>query len=394
MTILLEKEIVQPSHLHYIPKLTNSIESFFKSNPDLKRIPDSISDMLLVFERLFNKSIKNDFISLSIINYMHNNLTDETKAKRKVTARDIEDFIADFFNGIVTDEKPRQNLSTSSVIGSSSTKNFIDSYISSNYREKCDIEFKNLYKLSIKSFVIDNKEINCGSFAREALFKDIIEDYGGERKKGLGSKGQFLDLFEQIEKNNKWSDFVNRFTYMTENIFKDDLLIFIKGGSSVDIYLVDSKKFKATLISAVIAGPKSAVSVLNRYEGNSLRIERDIFLSPKISSHIGLDFTKTNESILNKIDVKLQLLKDLTLNFVSSNYSINNNYEDLIKSFSSSYMTIVSELLSTKSHTPQSNALQTNFHTNTLNLYTSNKLSIIDMKKKKHGKSFQIVREL
>ena len=29
---------------------------------------------------------------------MHNNLTDETKAKRKVTARDIEDFIVDIFN--------------------------------------------------------------------------------------------------------------------------------------------------------------------------------------------------------------------------------------------------------------------------------------------------------
>lgn len=342
--------------------------------------------MLLVFQRLFDKALKNDFTSLSIINYMHNNLTDESKAKRKVTARDIEDFIADLFEGTVTDEESRQNLT--------STIDIVDSYISSNYREKCDIQFNNSYKLSIKSFISDNKEINCGSFAREALFKDIVENYGGERKNGLGSKGQFLDLFEKIKDNGKWTDFTNRFTYMTNNIFKDDLLIFIKGGNNVDIYLVDSEKFRNTLISAVSSGPKFAVSVLNRYEGNSIRIERDIFLSPKISTHIGLNFNKTNENALNKIDVELQKLKDVTLNFISNDTASLNNYSQLISTFNSSYQNTISDLLSLKSMTLSSDALITSFHQNVLNLYSSNKLSIIDMKKKKRGNSYSIVREL
>ncbi|GEM_PF-6631890 len=345
-------------------------------------------------ERLFSRAIENDFTSLSIINYMHNNLTDEAKAKRKVTARDIEDFIADLFSGTVTDEEVRQNSSTSPINENSSTMEFVNSYVASNYREKCDIEFNNSYKLSIKSFVIDNKEINCGSFAREALFKDIVANYGGERKNGLGSKGQFLSLFEQIQNDGKWNDFTKRFTYMTENIFKDDLLIFIKGGNSVDIYLVDSANFKNTLISAVSLGPKYAVSVLNRYEGNSIRIERDIFLSPEISTHIGLNFNKTNEHILNKIDTDLQNLKDSTLNFVSSTNASIDKYDNLISLFDLSYRKTISELLSIKSAPINTNALTTDFHTNIKNMYTSNKLSIIEMKQKKHVKSYQIVRNL
>ena len=325
---------------------------------------------------------------------MHNNLTDETKAKRKVTARDIEDFIADLFSGTVTDEETRQNSSTIPITNLSSTIDIVNSYISSNYREKCDIEFNNSYKLSIKSFITDNKEINCGSFAREALFKDIINNYGGERKNGLGSKGQFLDLFEQIERNGKWKVFVERFKYMTNNIFKDDLLFFIKGDNSVDIYLVDSTKFKNTLISAVSAGPKFAVSVLNRYEGNSIRIERDIFLSPEISTHIGLNFNNTNETFLNKIDVELQKLKDETLNYISNNSVSLDDYNQLISTFSSSYKDTISELLNIKSKNIDSDALITNFHNNILKLYSSNKLSIIDMKKKRRGKSYNIVREL
>ena len=390
----MQKGIIHSPHKYYIPELSNSIEKFFKSNADLNRIPSSTLDILSVFERLFNRAIENDFTSLSIINYMHNNLTDEIKAKRKVTARDIEDFIADFFCGIVTDEKTRQNSSTSPITEFSSDKDFVDSYISSNYREKCDIEFNNSYKLSIKSFIIDNKEINCGSFAREALFKGIVDNYGGERKNGLGSKGQFLDLFEQIERNGKWSDFTNRFTYMANNIFKDDLLIFIKGNNNVDIYLVDSKKFNNTLISAVSAGPKFAVSVLNRYEGNSIRIEREIFLSPDISTHIGLDFNKTNENILNKIDIELQKLKDKTLDFITTNNVSLNNYNELISLFNLSYKNTISELLSVKSKNLNKDALITNFHKNIINLYNSNKLSITEMKRKKRGKSYSIVREL
>lgn len=350
--------------------------------------------MLLVLERLFNRAIENDFNSLAIINYMHNNLTDETKAKRKVTARDIEDFISDLFCGIVTDEEVRQNSTTSPINENSSTMDFVNSYVASNYREKCDIEFNTSYKLSIKSFIIDNKEINCGSFAREALFKDIVTNYGGERKNGLGSKGQFLDLFEQIERDGNWNTFVERFTYMTENIFKDDLLIFIKGGNSVDIYLIDSEKFRNTLISAVSLGPKFAVSVLNRYEGNSIRIERDIFLSPEISTHIGLDFTKTNEHVLNKIDMELQNLKDLTLNFISSNDEPLDNYSELISPFNLSFKNTILDLLSKKSIDINSEALFTNFHKNVTSLYDENKLSIIEMKRKKRGNSFSIVREL
>lgn len=349
---------------------------------------------MLVLEKLFNSAIENNLTALSIINYMHNNLTDETKAKRKVTARDIEDFIADLLSGTVTDEEARQNSSPSTINKDYSTLEFVNSYISSNYREKCDIEFVNSYKLSIKSFIVDNKEINCGSFAREALFKDIIDEYGSERKNGLGSKGQLLYLFEQIQSSGKWNDFTKRFTYMTENIFKDDLLIFIKGGNNVDIYLVDSSKFKSILVSAVSAGPQYAVSVLNRYEGNSIRIERDIFLSPKNSTHIGLNFNKTNEHVLNKIDIDLQGLKNESLNFLSDSNASIDCYNNLITTFNLSYKKTILELLSLKSSPSNKNALTTDFHTNIITMDTLNKLSIIEMKRKKHGKSFQIVRTL
>lgn len=56
---------------------------------------------------MFDKVFKNDFILLLIINYMYNNLIDEFKVKCKVIVRDIEDFIVDFFEGIVIDEESR-----------------------------------------------------------------------------------------------------------------------------------------------------------------------------------------------------------------------------------------------------------------------------------------------
>jgi hypothetical protein len=120
---------------------------------------------------------------------------------------------------------------------------------------------------------------------------------------------------------------------MVRSIFDDDILIFIKGGNAVDIYLITKKVFQDVLITAIKRGPRSAVSVLNRYESNSLRTERDIFLSSKVSNHLGLNFDETKESIFNSIENSYQNFKDKLIDSVhNSNIEIESIFQEFMLS--------------------------------------------------------------
>ncbi|GAH06963.1 unnamed protein product, partial [marine sediment metagenome] len=177
-----------------------------------------LDDIIRFFRNLSQGLRAEELISEIIANYLYENIAREEIRKRKVTARDFEDFLEIALGGRVMDKDSRKNVMPPEMSG---VDKDILSYISSNRREKMDVIFPKGYGISVKTSMPNNTEINMGSFAREALFKNFLSkaEYGAERKSGLGSKPQMLDKFQKIYNKKKWAEFCTRFKLMVENIY-------------------------------------------------------------------------------------------------------------------------------------------------------------------------------
>ncbi len=301
--------------MFYITNNKVAIEIFTKNQSmDLSNITHDI--IFKTLESIFDKdSTKLEIIFLQ--NYIKNNFASEHKSKRKTTARDIEDFLADLFHAKVADTQKKIDNKKEN------NNNLVENYIKRNKLEKNDLIFPNNYTLSVKTFIPSNNEINLGSFAREALFHGILANYGGERKMGLGSKIQLKSKFEEITKDGNWEKFTDRFKMMWEGIFTNDILFIIKGSNEIDFYFLASDDFNEYVVSKVIKSPSSAIEILNRYEGNSIRVERDAFLKLKKTKHIGIKFEDNFNNIFTKLESGYNALNNqlLTKGYVSSDIS-------------------------------------------------------------------------
>ena len=154
----------------------------------------------------------------------------------------------------------------------------------------------------------NNKEINLGSFEKTALFYELdIYDYLGERKGkegllynqkvkiGLGSKTLLKNLLLLLKEKGKYNSFKIRFLKMAKEIFADDMLIAIKNDLEMDLYFLKSNDFY-NLFKNNIDNIDDFMKIVNRWEGNSIRVDREEFL--KIAIHIKLDFNFLSDSIL------------------------------------------------------------------------------------------------
>lgn len=173
--------------------------------------------------------------------------------------------------------------------------------IASNFREKGDVIFYNSsrntsYKISIKSLIVENKEINFGAFEWTTLIDGILEEQYksiGERKNyinlninnnieiaGRGSRSKLISLFKHIQYYNKWNEFIDRFSVLFKGVFKEDILIYMKEYKTFKLYIIDNDTFCNTIINSIknaINEPKKMI--LNRWEGNSIRVDRDLLLN-------------------------------------------------------------------------------------------------------------------
>ncbi|MFH1637920.1 MAG: hypothetical protein ABIB71_05835 [Candidatus Woesearchaeota archaeon] len=283
--------------------LLKKVCKFFKDKNKLGEIK-GIKDITTFFKKLSEGIANNEPAPLIIAEYLHNNIASEKVRKRKSSAREFEDFLDIFMDGSVTDENTRKNISLPTSI-----KGAIASYLSSNRREKADIKFPSGYLITLKTSVPSNKEINMGSFAREALFQGYLspKEYGGERKGGLGSKPQMEKIFQKIYNRGLWESFAFRFKLMVENIYVEDMIFAIKGGDYLKIYCIQGESIRKNLIGAVCKGPKTAITVINRYEGNSLRIERDKIINT--GEKITLDFSGLEKTIVRKVLKDIEEIK-------------------------------------------------------------------------------------
>ena len=125
---------------YYIPSINNSIINFRKSIIKSNLKPHTFNHVHWIIKKLFEQAREGNIYALHILNYMHNNLTSEERAKRKVTSRDVEDFFADLLLGEVADESERSNKKMKSI---NNKEELINEFVACNRRENPDL---NLYK--------------------------------------------------------------------------------------------------------------------------------------------------------------------------------------------------------------------------------------------------------
>jgi hypothetical protein len=262
----------------------------------------NINDIYNTFKFISEDGIQK-FYSLYVLNYLYNFIVSDEVAKRKTSARVFEDLLAIILNGEITDTKLRKNI-----------KNDVPDYfgfakdkMAGNKREKIDLLFENSYGVSVKTLMQTNKEINLGSFEKKVLFDNFgILNYLTERKStkertmGLGSKPQLRKLFEHLQENGQYDEFRERLVNMFNFIFSDDMILAIKDKTKLELYFIDGSEF-TKLIEENSRSIESLLTIINRWEGNSIRIDRTKLIS-MTSRKIILDFSLLDSSIMKKIN--------------------------------------------------------------------------------------------
>jgi hypothetical protein len=285
---------------HSILKLLKEI--LVNSN-NLKKSYSSLDETVEFFNYL--NSTKENFNSAYLLNYIYQNISAKDVAKRKTTARDFEDYLSILFSGRITDEIQRRN---DSITIPQIENDFITNFAISNKREKADIIFENDFELSVKTLMLSNKEINLGSFEKTAVFHELdVYDFlterkgkkgllnGEEVKIGLGSKALLKNLLLLLKEKDNYNTFKIRFLKMAKEIFSDDMVIAIKNDLEMDLYFIKGEDFY-NLFRDNINDINNFMSIVNRWEGNSIRVDREQFLN--IATHVKLDFTFIQDSIL------------------------------------------------------------------------------------------------
>ena len=268
---------------------------------------DNIESIYSFFQYLSSDESKTKFNSLYIMNYIYMYIASDEVAKRKTSSRVFEDLLAIIFDGEVTDSKKRKNIKSEVP----ECFELVQDKLAGNKREKIDLLFGESYGVSVKTLMMSNKEINMGSFEKKILFDGFdVTKYLTERKTdsdmGLGSKPRLKKLLELLKDNNHYDKFQNRFEKMFSFIFSDDIILAIKENEKMYLYFFSGEEF-TTLFTSKIGNIDELLKILNRWEGNSIRIDRSMLLD-SATRVLELDFSLLNDTVIklvNELDYKL-----------------------------------------------------------------------------------------
>lgn len=280
------------------------IRNYLENQKVLPKETTSIEDSYKFF--LYIQSNSNKFNSLYILNYLRLYIVSDNVATRKTSARVFEDLLSILLNGEIADNKKRKNLKDDVP----NYFNLSKDKIAGNKREKVDLLFKDDYGISLKTLIMKNKEINLGSFEKKVLFDGLnVSEFLNERKSkeiGLGSTPLLKGLLQKIKDDGNYSLFCERFTNMFNYIFSDDFILAIKNTTQLKLYFFTGKEFTSFLTSRV-ENIDSFMEIVNRWEGNSIRIDREKLLL-SCTKVITLDLEKLDSTVIesvNKMDLKL-----------------------------------------------------------------------------------------
>lgn len=253
--------------------------------------------------------------------------------KEKSTASALENRIAILGHGNTSDSFPKNDPLISTLLSKDEYDKLpyeVQLKICSNFREKGDVIFydsklNTSYKVSIKSLISENKEINFGAFEFSSVIREILPDEFlalGERRSrifksignkefniGRGSRQQLGELFDYIKAIGKWEIFLERWKIVFSGIFKEDVIIYIKDHERLKLYLIGNETFVKCIYQSLVKTTENYSNlIVNRWEGNSIRVDRDLLLK-----HIDFKIDETFDSFFdeNTIKIKIQEMENL-----------------------------------------------------------------------------------
>ena len=213
-----------------------------------------------------------------------------------------------------TDDLPRANPPIETIVDADLLEHIPEEkrrIIASNFREKGDLIYFNSaenrqVKISIKGLMPNNNEINFGAIEYTSVFSGIdLEERGRTRTVihegrefniGLGSRPILQSTFNYIQTTGMWEQFLSRFEACFKAVFQEDVFIFIKDFYRLKVYIIKNADFVESVVNSVIQSREDPNRCLiNRWEGNSIRIHRDMLLQNARTTHI-------DQPYLNLID--------------------------------------------------------------------------------------------
>lgn len=297
-------------------------EAFFKKF-DLPREPKSLGEIGKAFLALKEEINRGDLLASLIGKYIYDHISKVEIRKRRVTARDFEEFLTRFFQGeIIEAEQRDQYLKELPGTDEFSRR------VSRNRLEKLDVRLGSIL-LSVKTFVPTNKELNAGSFSAEALFDGFLPLPIPSERTDLGSGRALTEKFLRIHKDGKWGAFVERYERMVNIIYRTEWIFAIKGGRYFDIYLLPGSKFRELMISCVRAGPSKATRLLNRFEAHAIRTQTDPLFSE--SQHIRIDLIGPAAKRLRIVDSFISDVKSIAIAVLCGNIKVQQAKENFVQ---------------------------------------------------------------
>lgn len=283
--------------------------NIYEEYRDLKKKPISDNTSmkgllnLLVNDGLSKNNSEATILAKLILFDLKNFISHPSIFKENSTARALENRLSILGNGRTSDALSKTNPDIAVLLSQNELDKIpldVQTKICSNFREKGDAIFynpkkDNSYKVSIKSLIPDNKEINFGAFDFTSLVSGLLDEKFlalGERKSklkithegidyelGRGSRIQLENLFKYIKAIGKIDEFIERWEIVFSGVFKEDIFLFIKDFKVLKIYILSNENFKQCISDSLRAiNNDSSKSAINRWEGNSVRMSRDIIV--------------------------------------------------------------------------------------------------------------------
>jgi len=217
------------------------------------------------------------------------------------SAKILEKRLTAVCDGRLCDQIRKSNVDVRLLLSNESLQKLADiniQSISSNYREKGDVIFfdsqrDSSYKISVKSLLTSNKEINFGSFQYDTLVQnlapaDIVnikERKGIDKvidgkiyKVGKGSRALLKGLYLLLEDEGTLDAFIERFMIIFKAVFQNDIFIYIKDYDYLEFYLLTKEDFERCVKDSLCEHINDDNNVINRWEGNGIRMDRTIIL--------------------------------------------------------------------------------------------------------------------
>ncbi|KPE50107.1 hypothetical protein [Chryseobacterium indologenes] len=285
-------------------------QSVYERYRAIKRRPvtdsDSMSSLLgnILRDSLSDNNEASTLAKLILFD-LKNYLNHPAIYKEKYTANALETRLALLGDGRTSDDLPKTNPTINILLEEEKIQKIpseIFTKICSNFREKGDLIFYNprinsSYKISIKSLVPENNEINFGAFDFTSLVQNILDPaflaLGERRSKltilseetqtefeiGRGSKAQLQQLFNYVNSIGKLDEFIERWEIVFEGVFKEDIIIYIKDYNKCRMYLLTNADFKRCISDSLRNHwHEFSKSAINRWEGNSIRMDKNVIL--------------------------------------------------------------------------------------------------------------------